>query len=167
LRTCMPQPYSSTFNLYLLFHPCLSVLFLEFIRNLRLIVMSDSEPSHMAIPWKVISELDEDALPTYVYERLRNPREIRLIRINPKSYHEPVDCAIFHTNISCRPKFEAISYTWADASGDKALCKRVKVNSQHYIYVTASCEAALKRVRLSHKERCIWIDAICMSLPLV
>lgn len=144
----------------------LPVFPLEFILNLKLIVMSDSQSSHTAVPRNVITELDEDALPTYVYKRLRQPGEFRLLEIIPNSYDEPIECTVFRTNISCNPKFEAISYTWADASGDKTLCKRVKVNEWYYIYVTASCEAALKRVRLSYEERCIWIDAICMSLLL-
>ena len=126
--------------------------------------MNGSEPSFAAIPRNTATGLDEDALPTYVYKHLRDPKEFRLLRITPNYYHEPIDCTLFRTNISSSPKFEAISYTWADASGDKSLCKRVKVNDFYCIYVTASCEAALKRVRLSYEERCIWIDAICMLL---
>jgi hypothetical protein len=124
---------------------------------------------------EIIAKSDEElgqSLPKlpYEYQRLRHAKEFRLLKIKPNTYEVPVECEIFHSNIDEKPEFEAISYTWADASGDNTLSRHVKVSSQDYVCATANCEAALKRVRDSHRMRIVWIDAICRPLhriPLV
>jgi hypothetical protein len=50
------------------------------------------------------------------YESLGHPKEICLLRIPPKGLFGEVRCEIFRRTLQDAPAFEAISYTWSDAT---------------------------------------------------
>jgi hypothetical protein len=62
------------------------------------------------------------------------------------------------------PLYDALSYTWADESGDSdrsEIFHCVKDDSK--LSITKNCDAALRRLRLSDKERRLWVDAVCIN----
>jgi hypothetical protein len=56
-------------------------------------------------------------------------------------------------------KYEALSYTWGDASK----LKPIIIGASHEFYVTSNCYDALRRLRDHDGKRLIWIDAICIN----
>src|SRR5690242_6433713 len=100
----------------------------------------------------------------YCYKPLRHTRgdEIRLIILYAGKPAEDLVCDIIVVNLTDRPAFEAVSYTWADANGD--LSKNLKITCQgKSIPITKNCDAALRRLRLQSRSRRLWIDAICIN----
>jgi hypothetical protein len=59
----------------------------------------------------------------YQYRRLNYAlgQEIRLLRLHAGAGIDAITCSIVHTNLDDKPAFEAVSYTWADATGDASL----------------------------------------------
>lgn len=91
-------------------------------------------------------------------------QEIRLIKLRPGEYFDPIICDIVHANLLNKPRYEALSYTWADQYGDDALSHRVQCARNYCdIQITANCDAALRRLRHKVTTRTIWIDAICIN----
>lgn len=63
-----------------------------------------------------------------------------------------------------RPEYEALSYTWADSTGDTSLSQSIYVGDRHDILpITVNCADALRRLRFPHRSRSLWIDAICID----
>ncbi|KAH7073321.1 heterokaryon incompatibility protein-domain-containing protein [Paraphoma chrysanthemicola] len=102
----------------------------------------------------------------YRYKRLNYElgQEIRLVNLYPAVGDQSSDitCSIVHVNLADEPAFEAVSYTWADSTGDASLCRTVLCHGKT-IVVTKNCEAALRRFRQKGRNRLLWIDAICID----
>jgi hypothetical protein len=62
-------------------------------------------------------------------------------------------------------KYEAISYTWEGRSPslDHFILCRCKNNTISRLNLISNTNAALRRVRLRHEDRYIWLDAICID----
>lgn len=88
--------------------------------------------------------------------------QIRLLRILPGNFDEPVKCEIAAESLSSHPEYDAISYTWADDDGDASECCSVLVAGRP-IPVTRNCEMALRRVRMRFSTRRVWIDSVCID----
>ncbi|KAL0782334.1 hypothetical protein CaCOL14_000240 [Colletotrichum acutatum] len=101
---------------------------------------------------------------TVVYEPL-TAHKIRLLRLSAaERHHDPVHVDIRLTDLTSGPKFEALSYTWADNDGDDSKCDRVYVGKHWDILpVTRNCASALRRLRFPYRERDLWVDAICID----
>ena len=97
----------------------------------------------------------------FKYPPIKQQKELRLLRIERGEFDEPVRCGI-STAVVDDADFEAVSYTWAEESGDSSECCRVFVNSVPFP-VTRNCERALKRVRERPLRAFVWIDAICID----
>ncbi|KAF2457907.1 heterokaryon incompatibility protein-domain-containing protein [Lineolata rhizophorae] len=98
---------------------------------------------------------------SYKYLPLRQNNQIRLVEIQPGRYDsETIYCTIIRR---CRSdpslKYEALSYTWGDASK----LKRIIVKHSKDFYVTSNCYDALRQLRDPQEKRLIWIDAICIN----
>ncbi|KAK4206551.1 heterokaryon incompatibility protein-domain-containing protein, partial [Rhypophila decipiens] len=89
---------------------------------------------------------------------------LRLLRIQQApSCQDPIQCTLIHETLhQLLPPFEAISYTWADESGDSLKKATISIDSRVF-GVTLNCERALRRVRLRTQSRLVWIDAICIN----
>ena len=99
-------------------------------------------------------------LPFYTYQALRNPRDIRLIRIQSGQRHENIVCDIVHGNLDHSPRYEALSYTWGDpTTGRQITCQEPSST----LAITSNCESALKRLRRRDTSRTLWIDAVCID----
>ncbi|PVI01611.1 hypothetical protein DM02DRAFT_613548 [Periconia macrospinosa] len=91
-------------------------------------------------------------------------QEIRLINLRPGNYSEPIVCEIVRANLLDSPKYEALSYTWADENGDDALSSHIIcAMCGSLIDITANCDAALRRLRHQTATRTIWVDSISIE----
>jgi len=100
-------------------------------------------------------------LKIYNYHPLSHQQEdIRLLKVLPGKYAEPIKADIQHISLSSipAPLYETISYVW----GDPAKLASIELSSQ-YLRIPHNTHAALQRMRLGDKPRTLWIDAICIN----
>jgi hypothetical protein len=107
------------------------------------------------------TEIEELREHEFNYPPIRQRTELRLVWVHAGDFGSPIHCDIFTGNV-VNADYEAISYTWADESGDKSKCKTITLNQTPFA-VTRNCEMALQRVRRNFSYRCIWIDALCID----
>ncbi|KAK0707764.1 heterokaryon incompatibility protein-domain-containing protein [Lasiosphaeris hirsuta] len=97
----------------------------------------------------------------YAYGKLWRKHDIRLLSIPPRDFNDQFHCELVHEDLNTLPLYDAISYTWADDSGDRRKNKAIFLGSVKFM-VTSSCHLALQRARL-HGHTEIWIDAVCIN----
>lgn len=97
-----------------------------------------------------------------VYTPIRQQLDIRVLTLKPGGFHEPLECELSVVELSAEHDFDAISYTWADESGNEDFCKSISIGGQRFA-VTPNCEMVLRRVRYEENTRDVWIDAICID----
>ncbi|KAJ4221509.1 hypothetical protein NW759_006758 [Fusarium solani] len=93
---------------------------------------------------------------SFSYEPLASPDEIRVLDLLPGP--GPISCRIRNVRLSDRPHYEALSYCWGTATGQK----NISVNG-HGFPVGPNLYSALKNLREANQPRCMWIDAICIN----
>lgn len=100
----------------------------------------------------------------YRYRPLRHGlgQEIRVMVLFAGEPLDELVCDIVVVNLADRPAYEALSYTWADRTGDASLSSEVFCGGKA-IAITKNCEAALRRLRLKGRNRRLWVDAICIN----
>lgn len=96
---------------------------------------------------------------TYTYSPLATPRSIRLAKLNPASSRaEQISCDLIHASLDSCPEFEALSYTWGDAS----ITHQVSCSGSR-LDVTTSLLSAFQHLRHTDSVRLVWVDAICIN----
>ncbi|KAI3337447.1 HET-domain-containing protein [Xylariaceae sp. AK1471] len=100
--------------------------------------------------------------PPVLHPSIKKQSDIRLLRLFPGYLDEDIKCEIFVQDLLSRPEYEAISYTWADETGNTDPRETIFVSGQSH-KVTRNCENALKRIRSPYNPRTIWIDAVCIN----
>ncbi|KAE8442534.1 hypothetical protein EG329_003249 [Mollisiaceae sp. DMI_Dod_QoI] len=70
----------------------------------------------------------------------------------------PVRCAITHATLEQPPEYNALSYTWGDAS----ITTPILVDGVE-CQVTASLEAGLRHLRTKDEVVILWVDALCIN----
>ncbi|KAF2189135.1 HET-domain-containing protein, partial [Zopfia rhizophila CBS 207.26] len=94
----------------------------------------------------------------------------RIIRLKPATdFCTTLQCEIVTTDLDNGNgpilEYEAISYTWEGQNPSPAhyiLC-RCKDGGLSRLDITANSDAALRRVRLRHEDRYIWMDAVSIN----
>jgi len=89
------------------------------------------------------------------------PNYIRLLRLQPGQWGDPIRCLLVVVDLdaaSPTPTYEAVSYTWGNAS----VQKKVICNDES-MQVTRSLHDALQVFRQPHAERMLWVDALCIN----
>ncbi|KAK0639772.1 hypothetical protein B0T16DRAFT_338954 [Cercophora newfieldiana] len=81
-------------------------------------------------------------------------KEIRLLSLNSGSGSDPIYCSLCIVSLHDRPKYEALSYVW----GPPEPSHLIRLDGQPF-RVTSNLYAALKRLRLPHSRRTLWVDA--------
>lgn len=106
--------------------------------------------------------------PSYQYDILEGNNDVRLIALLPRQFHVKVRFEFIICDLKDPPDYEALSYTWADSDGDQSLDGTVwcEPGSQK-IFVTRNCENALRRLRLRHEPRFLWVDAISINQTVI
>ncbi|KAF4829613.1 Heterokaryon incompatibility protein 6, OR allele [Colletotrichum tropicale] len=129
--------------------------------------MPDTTGKNVASVLGEDSDVVEDYAPvkakTPLYEPLYG-RKIRLLKLLPGKYHDPLHCKLQIVDLQFKPEYEALSYTWADSNGDSSLSQQIYVGERHDIlFITANCANALRRLRFPLWSRDLWVDAICID----
>jgi hypothetical protein len=88
--------------------------------------------------------------------------QIRLLRLLPGNYSDDIHCQLFQADLETDPEYEAVSYTWADDTGDASLSQKIWI-SGNSLMVTANCERALRRLRNQYASRTLWVDSVCIN----
>jgi hypothetical protein len=116
--------------------------------------------------WLNMDELRHRSnVPAYKHAKLgrdKGQKSIRLINLFFGRYDDPIQCSIHHVDLADRPHYEAVSYTWADETGDANLSSTIYC-SKTSLRVTKNCEQALRRIRHPAKSRWIWLDAVAIN----
>ncbi|ETS77398.1 hypothetical protein PFICI_11272 [Pestalotiopsis fici W106-1] len=85
-------------------------------------------------------------------------QQIRILRLLPGEWSDPIQCSLYIVYMSMHPPYEALSYAWGDATNrrpifiDGTLCQ-----------VTSNLAAALRRLRTPAQDRHLWVDAVCIN----
>lgn len=93
----------------------------------------------------------------FKYSPLCTNDGIRLVKLLPASFHEPIACALVHTTLDSNPSYEALSYTW----GNHQNTMSIKVDGRSF-GITHNLGTALRYLR-KERETTFWIDAICIN----
>ncbi|KAL8707022.1 MAG: hypothetical protein Q9225_007878, partial [Loekoesia sp. 1 TL-2023] len=93
------------------------------------------------------------------YEGLSNPQNIRLLQLLPAgSQADEVRCSIDQAYLNGEIQYEALSYTWGDATQRSELYCNGKTLS-----ITPNLGVALRHLRPRTGSRTLWIDAVCIN----
>lgn len=94
---------------------------------------------------------------TYSYKPLQ-PREIRLLDLEPGKETEPLRCQLHNVHLSDKLSYESLSYCWGLRSYEAEVgC------DDGVIRVTRNLSSALRYLRCEHAPRRLWVDAICIN----
>jgi hypothetical protein len=112
------------------------------------------------MPDKHITPADQ----LYPGPSLPSPDHIRLLSLQPGDKNADVKCELIATNLSSAEAFEALSYTWGEASNYQVIHVIVSGSLESKeLSVRPNCFFALKRLRYKDRTRLIWIDALCID----
>ena len=109
-----------------------------------------------------LSKTTAAMLSTSSFPPLSSFDAIRLVELQPGVVDANLKCKIVQTSLSDAPYYEAMSYTWGAAEGEKPLTCHVD-GSDLYVRVTRNCISMLRRLRSQDTSRLLWIDAICID----
>lgn len=98
---------------------------------------------------------------TYHYVAFTDPKHIRLLSLLPGSGDDEIACDLNTAALSDHPVFEALSYTWGDAT--EMLPLRC---GGGIVLATVNLHSALRYLRLADITRTLWVDALCSDTPL-
>lgn len=101
----------------------------------------------------------------YKYTKLAEQDQIRLISLQPDlNLNATVRCSLvvgsldfYETDLV--EHYIALSYVWGDASDTR----RVVVDEEKYVTVTASLDTALRYMRDAKRTFLVWADALCIN----
>ncbi|KAH6646986.1 heterokaryon incompatibility protein-domain-containing protein [Truncatella angustata] len=99
------------------------------------------------------------------YVRLQHSDQIRLLRLSAARQGDPIHADFTDSRLNHdEPAFDALSYTWADESGDSIKRRPIFIGRYWDVYpATRNCEKALQSIRQAHGPRNVWLDAICIN----
>ncbi len=97
--------------------------------------------------------------PRFIYSPLAHGPYTRLIRLLPGKDATPIQCSIFHSDLSGNPKYEALSYVWGS---DDFNMFGIMLNGKPFP-VRTSLWQALHYLRHKRTARTLWIDVICIN----
>lgn len=90
-----------------------------------------------------------------------NASQVRLLDISaPTSHTGLISCVLRHVSLDTDPVpvFEAISYYWGGASERRDILLNGEIVS-----VPVNTELALRCMANGHRDRTVWIDALCIN----
>ena len=113
-----------------------------------------------------------DPRPNHVYESLSAREAIRILILYPTiDFQAPLEAHFEYnskelprdTTISCQG-FDAVSYCWGDPKFTHFIYfKNFTRGRIPSLVITAKVDSMLRHLRKPHKERRLWIDAICIN----
>lgn len=116
------------------------------------------------------SNKEDEVIPASYHSRLYHPLsgqdQIRLLYLSPSPSGDgqALHGVLVPSHLSDRPEFTALSYTWADASGDRSRRETIFIGSEWApLPITSNCAAALRYLRSPAHVRFVWVDAVCID----
>ncbi|EFQ34705.1 heterokaryon incompatibility protein [Colletotrichum graminicola M1.001] len=110
---------------------------------------------------------DDSYKPSRCYPVFWSNDEIRLLELDSSDSGSLLHGSFANVRLgSEQAQYEAVSYTWADVSGDSTRCKPMFIGPfWDIVSITRNCENALRSVRISCNgpPRKIWIDSLCIN----
>jgi hypothetical protein len=99
----------------------------------------------------------------YQHPMLGSERSIRVLELAPaERLDAPILCELTETSVDGAPParlaYEALSYAWGSEDRNCAISCDKKT-----LFITANCEAALRRLRRKSESRTLWVDSICIN----
>jgi hypothetical protein len=96
---------------------------------------------------------------SYPYAQFDSKNSLRLVHLLPATCHDDeLRCRLTYSEIGGSSSYEALSYTWGNPNDVLPICL-----DNYAFNVTVNLHSALRRLRLTHEERILWIDAICIN----
>ncbi|KIN02735.1 hypothetical protein OIDMADRAFT_118757, partial [Oidiodendron maius Zn] len=96
----------------------------------------------------------------YKYSPLQHVSEIRLLRFRSPLQKPNLTVTISHVRLDQHPSYRALSYTWGDVTTTRAVeCN----DGEGYIFITSTCELALRSLYRDDTQTPIWIDSVCIN----
>ncbi|KAF9872773.1 heterokaryon incompatibility protein [Colletotrichum karsti] len=105
---------------------------------------------------------DSTAMPRPIYEPLEEKTDIRLLKVEPGEFEDPIQCSIFLSSTTSQAEYEAISYTWGGEDNNMGETGSIRLGEKTFC-VTPNCESALRHIRSKFTRKTVWIDAICIN----
>lgn len=108
----------------------------------------------------------ENSSKNSVYKPLTGRHEIRLLRLSPalSGDDQVLHGTLLLSQLGDRPEVTALSYTWADISGDRSCSETIFIGPEwEALPITRNCAAALRRLRSTRDAVVVWADAICID----
>ena len=101
----------------------------------------------------------DESLDMYTYSPLSGARDVRLLDLHPsEKRNDSIHCTIRHVCLDDQNSYEALSYTWGDASQHFDIsCNGASLKITHNLNV------ALRYLRSTIDLRTLWVDAICIN----
>lgn len=98
----------------------------------------------------------------YVYKPVKQRSEMRLLNIQPGEADDPIRGELIIVSTDSQEDYDAVSYTWADQTGDATRRFRAIIGSG-YVSITRSCQEVLQRIRRRFYTKLVWIDSLCVD----
>ncbi|EYB28739.1 hypothetical protein SNK04_005230 [Fusarium graminearum] len=98
------------------------------------------------------------------YPKLTQPSHIRILELLPAPREKALEGRLLVVDVDKPPAYEALSYTWADASNDSSLCQRIFIgHGNRALPITSSCHQGLRHLRKELESVFIWVDSVCIN----
>ena len=132
-------------------------------------------PVHIRSKTSSATRKSLEEVPSALYEALRAPHEIRLLKLSPRSAPGDSLSGEFvvvplsgpgHSEDNARSDrstpFDAISWIWGDRKRDKVLSV-TKGGVVHDVMISSNLAAGLDMLRSETTDRYLWVDAVCID----
>ncbi|KAL8414361.1 hypothetical protein RB594_005550 [Gaeumannomyces avenae] len=127
-------------------------------RNYRLKLYQESARKRHAS-----AAVDVDSSLWYRYAPLQN-RHIRLLHLEPSSDNDALAFSLSpHPLDGPLPEYEALSYTWGDASETYNVACGGEAGGEGLLQITGNLFKALRRLRGKGRRLVLWVDAVCIN----
>ena len=91
------------------------------------------------------------------------PGSTRVVRLRPSSVLDaPIQVSMLEINLSLRPDYECLSYTWGTDHGNLVTTSAVDVDGKT-VRIRTNLFNALCRLRLADRERLLWVDGLSIN----
>ena len=97
----------------------------------------------------------------HFYQSLLSPTSVRLLELQAGTREDAIKCKLITVgNLDTELGYEALSYCWGSQQERKAVSCNGEIEP---FMVTANLFDALIHLRLSNRNRLLWIDAMCIN----
>ncbi|KXJ85228.1 heterokaryon incompatibility protein-domain-containing protein, partial [Microdochium bolleyi] len=94
-----------------------------------------------------------------LFPPLEDPgKHIRLLRIDPATFDEPITATMITCLLDEAPSFHAVSYAWG---ADQPQCELL-LDGRPFL-IRQNCQYALQQARHFDSAELVWIDAVCIN----